>query len=113
MSDKVDVIYLEELISSILHLQKNFLKDVIIAYEPIWSIGTGVIPSNDEIKKVTDYIKKYVKDNYQFDIKVLYGGSVNNSCIKTLEEIDNIDGYLVGGCSLKCSEFEKLINSIQ
>ena len=95
------------------NIQKEYLKDIIIAYEPIWSIGTGVIPTNEEIEEVISYIKKYVKDNYGFDIKVLYGGSVNNKCIETLEKIENVDGYLVGGCSLKYEEFENLINNIR
>lgn len=94
------------------NIQKEFLDNVIIAYEPIWSIGTGNVPTNDKIVEVIDFIKKHVKEQYDFDIKVLYGGSVNNKCIEELEKIDNIDGYLVGGCSLKYDEFNKLINSI-
>ena len=93
-------------------IDKELLKAVIIAYEPVWAIGTGEIPTMDEIKEVSMFINHYIREHFDYDVKVLYGGSVNNSCIKDLETIDNIDGYLVGGCSLKCEEFEKLINSI-
>ena len=102
----------KEIEEAFTNIKKEYLNDVIIAYEPIWSIGTGVIPNNEDIHEIVAFIKKYVKEHYQVDIKVLYGGSVNNDCIKTLEEIDNVDGYLVGGCSLKNEEFEKLINSV-
>ena len=56
--------------------------------------------------------KTFVKEKYMVDIKVLYGGSVNNNCIEELEKINDLDGYLVGGCSLKCEEFDKLIARI-
>ena len=102
----------EEIVEAFLGLDKTKLANVIIAYEPVWAIGTGEIPTNDEIEEVISYIKEYVHDNYSYEVKVLYGGSVNNKCIGELEKIKNVDGYLVGGCSLNCDEFEKLINSI-
>lgn len=89
-----------------------YLNNLIIAYEPIWAIGTGLIPSNDEIKNVVDYIKDYISNKYNVNIKVLYGGSVNNKNIRKLEEIKNIDGYLVGGCSIKSNDFIDMINII-
>ena len=88
------------------------LSDIIIAYEPLWSIGTGLIPSNKEIFDTILYIKEYVKSEYNFDVKVLYGGSVNNNNILELETVNNIDGYLVGGCSLDTNKFLDLINKI-
>ena len=93
-------------------LGKVNLDDVIIAYEPIWSIGTGLIPSNEEISKVIDYIKEYIYNNCKVNVKVLYGGSVNNQNIFELEKVNNIDGYLIGGCSVKADEFIKLVKFI-
>lgn len=95
------------------NIKSEYLKEIIIAYEPIWSIGTGLVPSNNEIEEVILHIKNYIKKNYSLSSKVLYGGSVNNNCINKLEEINSLDGYLVGGCSLKYMEFDKLINSIK
>ena len=94
-------------------MDTNKLNSVIIAYEPIWSIGTGVIPTNTEIEETISYIKNYIKDNYGIQLKVLYGGSVNNKCIDNLETIEVIDGYLVGGCSIKKDDFNQLINSVR
>lgn len=94
------------------NISSELLKNVIIAYEPLWAIGTGVIPTNGEIHDIIAFIKNYVSKNYNIEIKVLYGGSVNNENITTLESIDNIDGYLVGGASLDTNKFIDLINKI-
>jgi len=94
------------------NIDKNKLKSVIIAYEPIWSIGTNKIPSNEEIEEITKFIKEYVFKNYLFNIKVLYGGSVNNNNVDILNKIGIIDGYLVGGCSIKKEEFNDLIRKV-
>ncbi len=109
--------YLEKLESEIdsafEKISKEYLSKIIIAYEPIWSIGTGIIPKNDEIEEVVRKIKTYVSEKYFVNLKVLYGGSVNNKNIDNLETIKNIDGYLVGGCSLKIKEFNELIEHVK
>ncbi len=88
------------------------LDSIIIAYEPIWSIGTGVIPTNDDINETISFIKDYINKKYNTNNKVLYGGSVSNKNINELEKINIIDGYLVGGCSIKKEDFDLLINSV-
>ena len=103
----------EEIDTVFKNIVPNSLNSVIIAYEPIWSIGTGIIPTNTEIEETISYIKSYIKDNYDNELKVLYGGSVNNNCINNLESIGVIDGYLVGGCSIKKDDFNQLINSVR
>ena len=79
-------------------------KNIIIAYEPVWSIGTGVIPKPDELFRTIDFIKKKVKNN-----KVLYGGSVNPKNIHDLKLINNINGFLVGGASQQSKKFIDII----
>ena len=79
-------------------------KNVIIAYEPVWSIGTGLIPRSNELFKTIDFIKKKIKNN-----KVLYGGSVNPKNIHELKLINNIDGYLIGGASQDPKKFIDII----
>lgn len=101
-----------EIDESFKKMDTNSLNSVIIAYEPIWSIGTGVIPTNKEINDTITYIKDYLNKKYGLNNKVLYGGSVNNKNINTLEEIKVIDGYLVGGCSIIKEDFDKLIHSV-
>ena len=79
-------------------------KKIIIAYEPVWSIGTGIIPKSDDLFKTISFIKKE-KKNY----KVLYGGSVNPKNINQLKSINNIDGYLIGGASQDPKKFIDII----
>ena len=93
-------------------LKEIDVSKIIIAYEPIWSIGTGILPSCEEIYNTIDYIKKYIYNKYEILPQILYGGSVSNQNIKELEKIKNIDGYLVGGCSIKVNDFIEMINYI-
>ena len=83
---------------------------ILIAYEPIWSIGTGKILSERELIKNIEAIKlilKKIKKHIQF--KILYGGSVNDKNIKFLSKIKNIDGFLIGGASQKPNKFIDII----
>ena len=102
----------EEIDTALKNIDTNLLNNVIIAYEPIFSIGTGIIPTNLEIENTIAFIKNYLVEKYNISLKVLYGGSVNNDCISNLATIDIIDGYLVGGCSIKKEEFAKLIKNV-
>ena len=78
---------------------KNLSK-VIIAYEPVWSIGTGIIPTENDLEKNISFIRDTLKISKKFTkSKILYGGSVNAKNIKNLMRIDNIDGFLIGGAS--------------
>ena len=79
-------------------------KNIVIAYEPVWSIGTGVIPKSDDLFRTINFIKKKVKN-----IKVLYGGSVNPKNINELKLIKNIDGFLIGGASQDPKKFIDII----
>ena len=81
---------------------------LIIAYEPVWSIGTGIIPSNEEIEEVLTYIKSYLPNT-----KILYGGSVNEENVDTLKEISLVDGYLLGGLSLDPKRLQKFLDKLK
>ena len=82
-------------------LEKKFNKNnIIIAYEPIWSIGTGKIPTGNELKKTTIYIKKVLREIFKkTSPAVLYGGSVDGNNVGMFKEIREIDGFLIGGAS--------------
>ncbi len=82
----------------------NSKKNIIIAYEPVWSIGTGLIPKPNDLYETVNFIKKKMKKN-----KVLYGGSVNPKNINNLKSINNIDGYLIGGASQDPKKFIDII----
>ena len=77
---------------------------VLIAYEPVWSIGTGLIPKSDELFNTISFIKKKINKS-----KILYGGSVNPKNIIELKSIDNIDGFLIGGASQDSKKFIDII----
>ena len=82
------------------------INDIIIAYEPVWSIGTGLIPSSEELSKSIKFIKsKFGKKSP----KVLYGGSVNSKNIDQLKIIPDIDGFLIGGASQNPKKFIDII----
>ena len=79
-------------------------KNILIAYEPVWAIGSGLIPNETEIFEITNFIKNKVKGS-----KVLYGGSVNPKNIKLLKKINNVDGFLIGGASQNPNNFIDII----
>ncbi len=79
---------------------------IIIAYEPVWSIGTGIIPKEKELIKTILFIKSRFKKNYP---KILYGGSVNGDNVDKLKKIPNIDGFLIGGASQNSKKFIDII----
>ncbi len=80
-------------------------ENLLIAYEPIWSIGTGKIPSVFEIEEMHTHIKKIINKFVNKKINVIYGGSVNIKNINEILDITNVDGVLVGGASLKAKDF--------
>ena len=94
-------------------LDKKFNKtNIIVAYEPIWSIGTGKIPNQKELLKTVIHIKKVLKSIYRKNsIAVLYGGSVDENNIDMLKEIREIDGFLIGGASKSSKKFIDIIKN--
>ena len=79
--------------------------NIIIAYEPVWAIGSGMIPKSNDLLNAIDFIKSRFKQN----LKILYGGSVNDKNINELKTIHNIDGFLVGGASQNSKKFIDII----
>ena len=103
---------LESQIKNVLDEKFNF-KDIIIAYEPIWSIGTGQIPEPDDLLKTTVFIKKTLKNIFkkQNSPNVLYGGSVDGKNISQFNKLDMIDGFLIGGASKSDQNFIDIIKN--
>ena len=94
-------------------LEKKFNKNnIIVAYEPIWSIGTGKIPTANELKKTTIHIKKVLKNIFKKSSPaVLYGGSVDGNNVGMFKEIKEIDGFLIGGASKTSKKFIDIIKN--
>jgi triosephosphate isomerase len=95
-------------------LDKKFnYKDIIVAYEPIWSIGTGKIPEPDNLSKTTIFIKEVLKKIFkkQKSPVVLYGGSVDGKNISQFKKLNEIDGFLIGGASKSDQNFIDIIKN--
>ena len=100
------------LTSQIINGLKNIknIKKIIFAYEPVWSIGTGIIPKQYELINNIAFIKKLLKKRFKSkNPKVLYGGSVNPKNINELRQINQIDGFLIGGASQNSNKFIDII----
>ena len=90
------------------------IEKVIIAYEPIWAIGTGKTASAEDADDMCAFIRNFIKETYSEEgsqkIRIQYGGSMKPANVKELLAKENIDGGLIGGASLKASDFEQLVN---
>ena len=90
-------------------IPKNYYKDFIIAYEPIWAIGSGKIPTIDSINEMFNMIRQWLLNNgIDNNIKILYGGSVNKENAKEIFSCRDLGGLLIGGVSLKAQEFSEI-----
>jgi triosephosphate isomerase len=92
--------------------KSDVLNELIIAYEPIWAIGSGKTPEVEEVNSIHEFIKDVVQSATANNIvpKVLYGGSVNDINANDFFEEDSIDGALVGGASLDANIFANIVN---
>ncbi len=104
-----------QLTESLFHLTADLLNKIIIAYEPIWAIGTGVNASPEQAQEMHSCIRKHLAGKYGEDfadeLTILYGGSCNPKNAKDLFSNPDVDGGLIGGASLKSRDFIDIINS--
>lgn len=101
----------EQITQTLKNVEENHLDNITIAYEPVWAIGTGKAMSSEEADLMAEYIVNLVKENLNTTkaVKVLYGGSVNETNANEFFARNNISGALVGGTSLNAQKFAKLI----
>ena len=88
----------------------NKKSEIFVAYEPIWAIGTGLVPNTSNLKKNLKFIQtklKKILNNY----KILYGGSVNHKTVKAISSIGNVNGFLIGGASQSSKKFIDIIKN--
>lgn len=102
---------------TIFHLSSKEIKSVIIAYEPIWAIGSGNIPKYSQIQEMHHYIRKIFIEKYgniiADNIHIIYGGSLNSSNVKEILSEKDVDGGLIGNHSLKIDNFINIVNSLK
>ena len=100
---------------SLFHLSSDDFRKIIIAYEPIWAIGTGVTASSDQAEEIHRFIRQIIDERYGNEIanntSILYGGSCNPTNARDIFSKDNIDGGLIGGASLNAESFVEIIKS--
>jgi triosephosphate isomerase len=103
---------LKKQIENVLEKKFNY-RDIIVAYEPIWSIGTGKIPEAQDLLKTTIFIKKILKNTFKKAVSpaVLYGGSVDGENISQFKSLKEIDGFLIGGASKSEKKFIDIIKN--
>jgi len=105
-----------QLKESLFHLNKEQFAQVVIAYEPVWAIGTGLTASVQQAEDMHASIRSWVESKYDHNLaentSILYGGSCNESNAKELFSCPNVDGGLIGGASLKVDSFIQIVNSL-
>lgn len=100
-----------QILKALAGLAPEDLDNIIVAYEPIWAIGTGKTATNEEANDAIKSIRDKIREEFGTDdITILYGGSCNEKNAKDLFAMPDIDGGLVGGASLKADTFEQIVN---
>ena len=106
----------KQLKGGLFRLDAASFSKIVIAYEPVWAIGTGKTASPEQAQEMHAYIRQVIKKKYNAElaegISILYGGSVKPDNAKELFANADVDGGLIGGASLKASDFIAIINSI-
>ena len=114
-ANKQNEVVKAELEGSVFNLTAEEFKNVIVAYEPIWAIGTGKTATADQAEEIHAYIRSVIADKYgkevADDTSILYGGSCKASNAPELFAKPDIDGGLIGGASLKAADFKGIIDA--
>jgi len=101
---------LEPILSAISQ-QQHHNKHIIIAYEPIWSIGTGIIPEQEQLNTIFEWLLEVIHQKLSdYTIQLLYGGSVNPQNIAQLKKVSFINGFLIGSASTNFEQFKNIID---
>jgi triosephosphate isomerase len=105
----------KQISESLFHLDNKYWKRVILAYEPVWAIGTGETASSDQVQEMHSFIREFICKKYDQqlsnNLSILYGGSVKPTNAKEIFSMNDVDGGLIGGASLNAVDFFKIINS--
>lgn len=106
-----------QLKEGLFHLSADQIRDFVLAYEPIWAIGTGKTASNEQAQQMHAHIRSVLSNQYGQEIadsiSVLYGGSVKANNARVIFGQPDVDGGLVGGASLVAADFAAIINSLK
>ena len=114
-SGKEQAIVASQIKNALFHLEAEQFKNIILAYEPVWAIGTGETATPDQAQEMHAFIRKTLAENYSNDManmtSILYGGSVKPGNAKEIFSKPDVDGGLIGGASLKAEDFYAIVNA--
>ena len=112
-SGKMNEVVKSQIDGSLDGISDNDMKKIIIAYEPVWAIGTGKTATPDDADNMHAFIRSHIADKFSQEtadqLRILYGGSVKETNVDNLMSMENIDGALVGGAALKPDSFTRII----
>ena len=101
--------------NALFHLDASAFKNIVLAYEPVWAIGTGETASPEQAQDMHKFIRKTLQDKYgnqvADDMTILYGGSVKPANAKEIFSKPDVDGGLIGGAALKAEDFYAIVNA--
>ena len=113
MDNETKAVLHDQVYSSLVDVTKEDLKNIVIAYEPVWAIGTGEHASAEDVKRSVRIIRSLIRTLFgqeaASDVRILYGGSVNLSNADVYLNVDNVDGLLIGGASLDAYQFSGIV----
>jgi len=116
-SDLTEIIIRKQILEGLENINKDNLENIIIAYEPVWAIGTGLNAKPEEASEVHRFIRNTLNETYNNkigeNITILYGGSIKEDNIEGLGKMEEIDGGLVGGASLNCNVFSSIWSKLK
>lgn len=105
----------KQIANTLYHLDADAWKNIVLAYEPVWAIGTGETATPEQVQEMHAFIRKEVKHEYGAEVaeslSILYGGSVKAANAKEIFSKEDVDGGLIGGASLIAEDFMAIVNS--
>ena len=111
-ADKTEEV-IENQLKGLESISKEHWNNMVIAYEPVWAIGTGKVASDEQAQAVHKFIREWVSKNVSEDVasklRIIYGGSVKKNNCQNLIKMEDIDGFLIGGASLN-ADFAQIVN---
>lgn len=109
---KTDKVLKQQIVRGLRGINSRQLKNILIAYEPVWAVGTNIMPSKKDIADCAEFIKNVCRTTLDGIPFILYGGSINEKNINSLKTLKNVDGFLIGASSCDAYKLTKIIDII-
>ena len=114
-ANKEEAVVKSQISNALFHLEADAFKNIVLAYEPVWAIGTGETATPEQAQDMHAFIRKTLSEKYGEEVansvSILYGGSVKPNNAKEIFSKPDVDGGLIGGASLKAQDFFEIVNA--